>query len=132
MARLFYVHWNKDEALETVRALRAEGHSVTYHYNTEEGSGAHAWKQLKTNPPDVLIMSLARLPSHGRRIASVILETKSLRQLPVIFVDGAEEKVATAKSQFPNAVFVNLTDLIAKLSEFEPAQIRTGFAAGAH
>ena len=132
MARLFYVHWNKDEALDTVRALRAEGHSVTYHYNTEEGAGAHAWKQLKTNPPDVLIISLARLPSHGRRIASVVLENKSLGQLPLIFVDGAEDKVAKAKSQFPDAGFVNLTDLIPKLSAFGPAQIGTGFAAAAH
>ena len=132
MARLFYVHWNKDEALDTVRALRAEGHSVTYHYNTEEGAGAHAWKQLKTNPPDVLIISLARMPSHGRRIASVILENKSLGQLPLIFVDGADDKVAKAKSQFPDAGFVNLTGLIAKLNAFEPAQIGTGFAAGAH
>jgi hypothetical protein len=111
--------------------LRAEGHSVTYHYNTEEGAGAHAWKQLKTNPPDVLIISLARMPSHGRRIASVILENRSPRQLPLIFVGGADDKVAKAKSQFPDAGFVDLTGLVSKLNAFEPAQIGTGFAAGA-
>ena len=30
MARIFYVHWNKEEVLESVRALREAGHTVGY------------------------------------------------------------------------------------------------------
>ncbi len=33
MARVFYVHWRRDEALGHVRALRAAGHSVRYHHD---------------------------------------------------------------------------------------------------
>ena len=39
MARLFYVHWKKDEAQMTARALRAAGHRAYCHFSTEEGAG---------------------------------------------------------------------------------------------
>jgi CheY-like chemotaxis protein len=105
MARVLYVHWNKDEGMVTVRALRAAGHTVVFHHSTEEGAGAQAWKSIKAKPPDALVISLDRLPSHGRRIAAVTRETKKLRDLPVVFVGGAPDKVATARSEFPAATF---------------------------
>ena len=49
MARVFYVHWNREEALAAVRELRAAGHSVRYHADT----GAEAWQLLKDPPPDI-------------------------------------------------------------------------------
>ncbi len=112
MARLFYIHWNKDEALEIVRALREAGHVVRYHAE----SGEEAWKLLKESPPDVLLISLERLPSHGRRVAAVTTEYKKLRELPVIFVGGEDEKVALTKKEFPNATFCSF-DLLLKTIE---------------
>jgi CheY-like chemotaxis protein len=114
MARLFYLHWNKDEAPETVRALRAEGHTVRYHADT----GEEAWKLLKASPPDVLIISLARLPSHGRRVAAVTKEIKKLGNLPIIFVDGEPEKVKVAQEEFPTAEFCTSATLVPVLKEF--------------
>lgn len=116
MARLFYVHWNKAEALETVRRLRDAGHTVVHHYSTEEGAGADAWKQIKSRPPDALVISLVRLPSHGRRIAAVTLETKRLRDVPIAFVDGEIEKVKVAKAQFPKATFTTSGRLLETLA----------------
>jgi hypothetical protein len=49
MARIFYVHWNKKEALNTVRFLRRAGHVVSYHCD----SGTEAWRLLKQSPPDL-------------------------------------------------------------------------------
>jgi CheY-like chemotaxis protein len=105
MARIFYVHWNRDEAMETVRSLRDEGHIVIFHHSTEEGAGAEAWKSIRAKPPDAIIVSLSRLPSHGRRIAAVTTEYKALRDVPVIFVGGEDEKVAVARQEFPKARF---------------------------
>lgn len=113
MARIFYVHWNKDEALAAVRTLRAAGHTVEYHYD----SGTEAWKLLKQSPPDALVVSLARLPSHGRRVAEVTAETKRLRELPVIFVDGEPEKVAVAKEKFPTARYCSSASLVSLLRD---------------
>ncbi len=36
---------------------------------------------LKEAPPDALVISLARLPSHGRRVAAVTKEYKKLREV---------------------------------------------------
>lgn len=107
VARLFYVHWNKEEALEMVRELRAAGHAVRYHAD----SGEEAWKLLKRSPPDMLVISLGRLPSHGRRVAAVTRQTKKLRELPLVFVGGEPEKVDAAKREFPGAVFCGADDL---------------------
>lgn len=115
MARIFYVHWNRAEALVTVRALRAAGHVVVPHHSTEEGAGDAAWRSLRTKPPDALVVSLDRLPSHGRRIAAVIHETKSLRELPVVFVGGAPDKVTRARQEFPRARFTTPGHLISTL-----------------
>lgn len=119
MPRIFYVHWRKDEALDTVRKLRAVGHKVDYHWST----GEEAWRLLKDTPPDALVISLARLPSHGRAVAEVINESKRLRELPIIFVGGEPEKVAATRGRFPNATFCapdKLEKLLQKVQPFEP------------
>lgn len=107
MARVFYVHWNRQEAGPTVRRLREAGHTVVCHHSTEQGAGARAWKSIKGRPPDVLVVSLDRLPSHGRRVAAVTTETRRLADLPVVFVGGEREKVAVARREFPAARFTS-------------------------
>jgi len=111
MARIFYIHWNKEEALEAVRALRRAGHTVGYHWS----SGEEAWKMLKSRPPDVLVVSLERLPSHGRRVAAVTRESKKLRDLPIVFVGGEQEKVKAARAEFPQARFSSRSALLRTL-----------------
>lgn len=96
MARVFFLHWNKDEALELVRPLRAAGHDVTLHYDTSKGV------KPKTMP-DVLVVSLARLPSHGRAVAEWFWEAKSRQSIPIIFVGGEPSKVAVVRAKFPEA-----------------------------
>ena len=118
MARLFYVHWNREEALGAVRDLREAGHTVLAHYRTEQGAGADAWKKIKARPPDALVVSLTRLPSHGRRIAAVTLETRKLADVPVVFVDGEAEKVKAARRQFPSATFTTSARLGSVLERF--------------
>ncbi len=116
MARVFYVHWNKDEALETVRELRDAGHGVDLHWNT----GEEAWRLLKEGPPDALVISLDRLPSHGRTVANVTTESKRLRGLPVIFVGGEPDKVAATRAKFSGATFCSRTELLKLLKRIRP------------
>jgi hypothetical protein len=121
MARIVYVHWNQDEALDVVRDLRAAGHKVDYHWNT----GEDAWRLMKDTPPDALVISLARLPSHGRAVAAAITESKRLRELPLVFVGGEPEKVAATKYKFPGAAFCSaaaLKRVLAKLKPFVPRE----------
>ena len=122
MARIFYVHWNKDEAAEVVRELREAGHSVNVHWDQTEGAGNDAWNKIRSNPPDALVVSLARLPSHGRRIAAVTIQTKKLRDVPVIFVDGEKDKIAVARQQFPEAKFVSGKKLVGALAKIKSGE----------
>jgi hypothetical protein len=124
MARLFYVHWDQEEGMATVRALRAEGHTVVFHHRTEEGAGAQAWKQIRAKPPDAIVISLSRLPSHGRRIAAVTSQYKALRAVPVVFVGGESEKVAVARKEFPGASFCSEQGLSTTIAGALPRDLR--------
>jgi hypothetical protein len=109
MPRLFYIHWNKDECLDAARALRAAGHQVQHHFNVDEGPTM--WAPIKQTPPDAIVISLARLPLHGRRIAAASREMKALRHVPLVFVDAAPEKVDAMRAEFPGALFATTADL---------------------
>lgn len=100
--RVFYIHWNEEECKERVRALRAAGHVVRSHWSTTEAA------DLKEKFPDALVISLDRLPSHGRAIAEWLWEAKKRQHIPIVFEGGAPDKVAATKAKFPQAKFCNI------------------------
>ena len=91
MARIFYVHWNESEALERIAPLTKSGHDVRAHWST--GSSP----SLKRELPDAVVISLDRLPSHGRAVAEWFWEAKSRRHIPIVFEGGKPDKVAVAR-----------------------------------
>ena len=62
---------------------------------------------VRENPPDALVIDLTRLPSHGREVAIYLRRTKYARHIPLIFVDGEQEKVEATRGLLPDATFVN-------------------------
>jgi DNA-binding NarL/FixJ family response regulator len=115
MPRAFLVHWNKEEALEKVKPLRVAGWTVVY----EHGSGEVAFKDIKAKPPEVVIIYLSRLPSHGSRVAEVLKQTKATRDLPIIFVDGEPEKVAKVRAKVPDGIFITSAELMNTIKKFD-------------
>ncbi|MEK6289000.1 MAG: hypothetical protein AABO57_25045 [Acidobacteriota bacterium] len=63
MAKVFYLHWNREEAEARAIVLKKAGHDVRCHWSTEE----HI--KLGDFTPEAVIISLDRLPSHGRAVA---------------------------------------------------------------
>jgi hypothetical protein len=55
--------------------------------------------------PDALLISLDRLPSHGRAIARWFWEAEKRRSIPILFVGGSPEKLSRFQTQFPGAHF---------------------------
>lgn len=98
MANLFYVHWDEGECRALVSELESAGHRVRLHWSKKE----HAKIEDDT---DVLIISLDRLPSHGRAIAEWFWAAKKRRAKPIVFVGGEPPKVTETKKWFPSAVF---------------------------
>lgn len=109
MARLFYIHWNEAEFAEHVRPLIDAGHSVTGHWSTEEVA------DLRSNLPEALVVSLDRLPSHGRAYAEWLWEAKSRRHIPIVFVGGKPDKVEATRERFPEAVYCGRETLLEEL-----------------
>jgi hypothetical protein len=94
---LILVHWHADEAEELAKPLRAAGWIVRM--------GVFEIKDLKASPPVALLISLRRLPSHGREIADAVRFTKWGRAMPIVFFDGEPDKVEATRRKFPAAQF---------------------------
>ena len=97
MARVFYIHWNQEEAAKTAEALVDAGHDVRFHWSSEN----HA--QIRDFEPDIVAISIDRLPSHGRAIAEWFWEAKKRRSIPILFVGGTPDKVEATLARFPGA-----------------------------
>jgi CheY-like chemotaxis protein len=115
MPRLFLVHWNKKEALERARGLRASGWTVTM----ETGDGGVALKTLREKPPDVVVISMSRLPSHGREVGEALRWTKATREIPIVVVDTKPEDLEKTRKKVSGAIettSAKLPEVLRKLS----------------
>src|SRR5205085_8182551 len=112
MSKIFYVHWNEAELKERIKQLQASGNEVLAHWNTETGA------KLKEPYPDAFVVSLDRLPSHGKAFAGWVVGSKKRQGIPLIFEGGQAEKVETIKRKFPQALYCKtgaVADVLQKL-----------------
>lgn len=101
MARVRIVHWKVAEAAPLIEACRACGFDVEY---GDVRFSALA-KRIRETSPDAVVIDLTCLPGRGRDAALALRRTKYARHIPLVFVDGAPEKVEAIRRQLPDAVF---------------------------
>ncbi len=101
MSRVLLVHWNAAECAERAALLRRAGHFVASH--SDEGGGVA--RAVRENPPDAVVIDLARIPSHGRAVAVWLRQQKATRRVPIVFVEGDPEKTQRVRGALPDAVF---------------------------
>jgi hypothetical protein len=124
MAKIFYVHWNEAELKERIKPLQAAGNEVLSHWNTETGA------KVKEPYPDAFVISLDRLPSHGKAIAGWVVESKKRQHIPLIFEGGQAEKVETTKQKFPQALYCKTGAVADVLQKLQSGKLKyTGGAA---
>ena len=109
--RIRYINWNAAEADEYLEKLRAQGFDAEY----DERPASRELAEWRRTPPDLFVIDLTRLPSHGRELAVAIRNSKNLRSVPLVFVDGEPEKVERVKQVLPDALFVSTAKLIPAL-----------------
>jgi hypothetical protein len=103
MARVRLIHWKAAEAEPLLSSLRAAGHQVDY----EERPDYHLAQAIRVELPAAVIIDLSRLPSHGREIAIYLRGSKAARHIPLVFVNGAPEKVEAIRQKLPDAIYTS-------------------------
>jgi CheY-like chemotaxis protein len=101
MARVELLHWKASEAGAYQELLEAAGHQVNY----EPEFSTALLRSWRESPPDAFVIDLSRLPSHGREIAGVLRQSRATRHVPIVFCEGAEEKVARVRAVLPDATY---------------------------
>ncbi len=112
--RLFLIHWNDVEAEDKARALREDGWDV----QTESADGARGAERLLADPPDVVVIWLTRLPSHGRATAHYFRSRPAGRSTPIVFVGGEGAALEKVRSAVPDAVYTSPGGLVAALAPY--------------
>jgi len=117
--RILYFHWNKEEAVINVSKIKLNG------YVTELGilNSQADFKTIRIDPPNIFVIDLSRLPSHGREVAVGLRSYKSTKQIPLIFVDGAKEKVEKVKQVLPDSIYCSWKNLKAGIKKAESIDV---------
>jgi hypothetical protein len=108
---LFYLHWNEKELKERIAPLKELKLKIHSHWSTEDTA---KWGETL---PDIFVISLDRLPSHGRQYAEWLWEAKKRQHIPIIFVDGQPEKVEATKAKFPKAIYCTSAKLVPNIKK---------------
>ena len=101
MARIRLIHWNGPEGRERKQRLVSLGHEADF----DDEDGPALSRKLRASIPDVYVIDLSRLPSHGREIALSLRSRKDTRLVPIVFVDGDPDKVAKLQGILPDATY---------------------------
>jgi CheY-like chemotaxis protein len=96
--RIRLIGWNEDERAKRAATLRKAGHVVA-------ADRLDDYRKIRQSPPDLFVIDLSRLPSHGRGIALSLREWKDTRHIPIVFVDGEAEKLERIRRELPDATY---------------------------
>lgn len=110
---IFFIHWNEAELKEKIAPLKKAGYKVSSHFSTETVA------DLRKDLPDVLIICIDRLPSHGKAYAEWLWEAKKRQHIPIVFCGGKPEKAELLRAKFPHAIFCSNESLAAVLSKLK-------------
>ena len=72
---------------------------------------------LSVGPPDVFVIDLTRLPSHGRDVAIYLRERKATRRVPIVFLGGASDKISRTRESLPDAMYAAWDDAASAIAE---------------
>ncbi len=113
--RLALVHSRLAEAKPLIALLQRAGYEVHYGSDLKPLRAS----QLKTFNPIAAIVDLTRMPSYGKYWAAELRAT-SMKHLPIVFVDGVPEKIASVKLALPDATYATSAKLAAVLAKIKP------------
>lgn len=112
MRRICLVHWNVTEAEKRSEQLRSAGYDVNGDLLDSAGL-----RRLRDDPPDAVVIDLSRLPSQGRDVGLTLRKYVATRQVPLVYVGGASDKVARVREFLPDAVYTTWDEINGMLEQ---------------
>jgi hypothetical protein len=112
--KLFLFHWEKAGATARAAELAADGWIVEMEFE-EDSRGS---KNLKAFGPDVVVLDIAKRPSHSRECGRALRNAKAFRETPFLFVDGSEEDISKTKEKVSAPIFTTSAALKKVLSKY--------------
>lgn len=113
MARLFLVHFDDAEAESWADELMELGWDV----GVESGSNASAYRHIRDQAPDVVVVSLRDKPDWGLQAAEAVRKARWGHEVPFIFVGGTDDDaLMTLREDFPEASYIERDELAAALA----------------
>ena len=101
MVRVLVVHREIAEAAGRAARLSAQGFEA-FPYTS---LGTKGFREIRAAPPDAIVIDLTRLPSYGKYFGALVREQKSLRRIPLVFIEGDPDKAKQVRAVLPDAVF---------------------------
>lgn len=100
MPTVQFIHWKPAEAQEHLAQLKAAGLTVRF-----EPFRASTLERIKSDPPDLVVIDLDRVPSQGRDVGMNLRIAKATRFVPLVFVGGSKNKVKRVTESLPDAIY---------------------------
>ena len=125
--RVHLICWKDDRAAGLRGRLEEAGWSVD-----TKPFQMSTLKMLAASPPDAVVVDLGRLPSQGRDVGVALRTRAGTRNIPIVFVDGGEEKIARTRELLPDAAYLKSAELAAALpgalaeAPAEPTWVKEG------
>jgi AmiR/NasT family two-component response regulator len=101
MLNLFVIDWDEEELHKNIEPFIKEGWNVGYEHDDE----IYAKMNIESLKPDVIIIYLTTSPSRGRNAARLIKKEESIKDIPIVFVDGKPKDIKKTKKKHPNAIY---------------------------
>jgi CheY-like chemotaxis protein len=111
VARVLVIHRDVAEAAERAARLRAEGFDAEPYLSL----GPTGFRGIRADPPDAILIDLMRRPSYGRTMGALLREQKTLRAIPLVFLEGDPGKTAPVRAMLPDAVYAQASKVAAAL-----------------
>ena len=93
MRRVRLIHWNASEGASRAEELRSAGYEVWF----KPLVTPEARREVRSEPPDVFVIDLSRLPMQGRDVGMSLRVMRNTRSTPIVFAGGEPDKVARIK-----------------------------------
>ncbi len=117
--------WNEADAAARATILRRSGYRVIADPPENAGGMVRYFRELS---PDVVVIDLDRLPSHGRELGLSLRASKSTSHLRLVFAGGIPAKIELVRAAIPDAIFTpwdkGMTAAIARaMAQPEPPRL---------